>query len=87
MRITARIAATAVTAVAALALAGTATTATATEADCEDGACAVGVAAGSPGFLSGNVVQIPVDLDANVCGNSVNLIGLLNPASDNNCGD
>ena len=46
---------------------------------------AVGIAENSPGVLSGNVVQIPVDVPVNVCGNSVNVIGLLNPASGNTC--
>ncbi|WP_371596360.1 chaplin [Streptomyces sp. NBC_00564] len=45
----------------------------------------VGVAVGSPGVLSGNVVQIPIDLDLNVCGNSINVVGLLNPAIGNHC--
>ncbi|MGH1555345.1 chaplin [Streptomyces sp. L7] len=45
----------------------------------------VGVAVDSPGVLSGNVVQIPIDLDLNVCGNSINVIGLLNPAAGNHC--
>jgi hypothetical protein len=39
----------------------------------------------SPGILSGNVVQIPVDLDLNVCGNTISVIGLLNPAAGNSC--
>ncbi|MER5874083.1 chaplin [Streptomyces sp. NPDC002044] len=46
---------------------------------------AEGVAIGSPGVLSGNVVQIPVHIPINVCGNSVNVIGLLNPALGNTC--
>ncbi|MFD3682922.1 chaplin [Streptomyces sp. NPDC058613] len=46
---------------------------------------AEGVAIGSPGVLSGNVVQIPVHIPINVCGNSVNVIGLLNPAFGNTC--
>lgn len=45
----------------------------------------VGIATKSPGVLSGNVVQIPVDIDANVCGNTINLVGLLNPAVGNEC--
>lgn len=49
------------------------------------GAHAVGAAKGSPGVLSGNVVQAPIDLSLNACGNSVNLVGLLNDASDNTC--
>lgn len=46
---------------------------------------ATGVAAGSPGVLSGNVIQIPVHVPVNVCGNSVNLIAALNPAFGNLC--
>ena len=49
------------------------------------GANAEAVAAGSPGMLSGNVVQAPVHIPVNVCGNSVNLIALLNVAADNEC--
>nr|WSY57261.1 chaplin [Streptomyces sp. NBC_00886] len=45
----------------------------------------VGAAVDSPGVLSGNVIQAPVDLDLNVCGNTVDVIGLLNPASGNHC--
>ena len=46
---------------------------------------AEGVAAGSPGVLSGNLIQIPVHVPVNVCGNSINVIGLLNPAFGNTC--
>ncbi|MFI5620773.1 chaplin [Streptomyces sp. NPDC051567] len=46
---------------------------------------ASGAAIGSPGVLSGNVVQIPVHVPVNVCGNSINVIGLLNPAFGNTC--
>ena len=46
---------------------------------------AQGAAIGSPGVLSGNVVQIPVHVPINVCGNTVNVIGLLNPAIGNTC--
>ncbi|MGW0916338.1 chaplin [Streptomyces sp. NPDC002784] len=46
---------------------------------------AKGAAIGSPGVLSGNVVQIPVHVPINVCGNSVNVIALLNPAFGNTC--
>ncbi|WP_406061641.1 chaplin [Streptomyces sp. NBC_01077] len=46
---------------------------------------AEGLAFGSPGVLSGNVVQIPIHAPINVCGNSVNVIGLLNPAAFNTC--
>ncbi|MEU0083786.1 chaplin family protein [Streptomyces sp. NPDC006274] len=44
-----------------------------------------GSAAGSPGVLSGNGVQLPVHVPVNVCGNTVNVVGLLNPAAGNNC--
>ncbi|WP_031086667.1 chaplin [Streptomyces sp. NRRL WC-3549] len=49
------------------------------------GAHAEAVAADSPGVLSGNVVQAPVDVPVNVCGNSIDVVGLLNPAFGNNC--
>jgi hypothetical protein len=42
-------------------------------------------AAGSPGVLSGNSVQAPVHLPANACGNSVSVVGLLNPTFGNGC--
>ncbi|MFD3556755.1 chaplin [Streptomyces goshikiensis] len=44
-----------------------------------------GAAVGSPGVLSGNLVQVPVHVPVNVCGNSVNVVGLLNPAFGNTC--
>jgi hypothetical protein len=44
-----------------------------------------GAAAGSPGVLSGNTVQVPVHVPVNVCGNTVNVVGLLNPAIGNTC--
>ncbi|GGO47524.1 chaplin [Streptomyces lasiicapitis] len=50
-----------------------------------NGAHAEGHASNSPGVLSGNTIQIPVDLGLNLCGNTVDLLGLLNPASDNKC--
>ncbi|GAA5002615.1 chaplin [Kitasatospora paranensis] len=49
------------------------------------GASAEGVATNSPGVLSGNLIQIPVHVPVNVCGNTVNVIGLLNPAFGNAC--
>ncbi|MBW1599425.1 chaplin [Streptomyces sp. JJ38] len=49
------------------------------------GAVAEGEAVGSPGVGSGNHVQAPVDVPVNACGNSVNVIGLLNPAIGNEC--
>ncbi len=49
------------------------------------GAHAMGAAVGSPGVLSGNVVQVPVDVPLNVCGNSVNVLALLNSTESNTC--
>ncbi|MFC7931670.1 chaplin [Streptomyces cinereoruber] len=46
---------------------------------------AEGAAVGSPGVLSGNVIQVPIHIPVNVCGNSVNVIALLNPALGNVC--
>ncbi|MFH9015403.1 chaplin [Streptomyces sp. NPDC017943] len=46
---------------------------------------AQGVAAGSPGVASGNVVQVPVHIPVNLCGNTVDVVGLLNPAFGNTC--
>ncbi|WP_406403826.1 chaplin [Streptomyces uncialis] len=46
---------------------------------------AAGAAIGSPGVLSGNVVQVPVHIPINVCGNSINIIALLNPSFGNVC--
>lgn len=44
-----------------------------------------GAAVGSPGAISGNTVQLPVHVPVNVCGNTVNVVGLLNPAAGNRC--
>ncbi|MFZ3558416.1 MULTISPECIES: chaplin [unclassified Streptomyces] len=73
---------------AAAVLAGTAvmgSAAMASAVDGPDGASASGVAQNSPGVLSGNVVQIPIDVPINACGNSLNLIAGLNPAGGNVC--
>ncbi|MEH1776822.1 MAG: chaplin [Nostoc sp.] len=43
------------------------------------------IAIGSPGVISGNVIQVPVHVPINVCGNTINVIGLLNPAFGNTC--
>ena len=42
-------------------------------------------AADSPGILSGNLIQIPVSIPVNVCGNSVSVVGILDSASGNTC--
>ncbi|MEU2793289.1 chaplin [Streptomyces sp. NPDC007100] len=46
---------------------------------------AQGAALNSPGVISGNTVQVPVHVPVNVCGNSINVIGLLNPTFGNTC--
>lgn len=52
-------------------------------ASATDGAHADGKAVGSPGVASGNLIQAPVHVPVNVVGNSVNVIGALNPAFGN----
>ncbi|WP_225823671.1 chaplin [Streptomyces naphthomycinicus] len=44
-----------------------------------------GAAANSSGVLSGNVIQVPVDLRLTLCGNSIDVLGLLNLAAGNAC--
>ncbi|WP_307167488.1 chaplin [Streptomyces rishiriensis] len=44
-----------------------------------------GSAADSPGLISGNGLQLPVNLPVNLCGNTVNVVGVLNPAAGNTC--
>jgi hypothetical protein len=39
----------------------------------------------SPGFASGNVIQAPLNVPINACGNTVDVIGVLNPAFGNTC--
>ncbi|ATL26526.1 MULTISPECIES: chaplin ChpH [Streptomyces] len=46
---------------------------------------AQGAAVKSPGVVSGNVIQVPVHVPVNACGNTVSVIGLLNPAFGNTC--
>ena len=46
---------------------------------------AQGVAAGSPGVISGNQVQVPIHIPVNLCGNTIDVVGLLNPAFGNHC--
>ncbi|MCL2552234.1 MAG: chaplin [Actinomycetia bacterium] len=48
---------------------------------------AQGVAAGSPGVLSGNLVEAPVNVPVNACGDTVDVIGLLNPGFGTQCYD
>jgi hypothetical protein len=44
---------------------------------------ASGSAVNSPGVGSGNTVQAPVHVPVNINGNSVNVVGILNPAFAN----
>ncbi|MCC3776446.1 chaplin [Streptomyces sp. UNOB3_S3] len=46
---------------------------------------AQGAAVNSPGVVSGNVIQAPIEVPVNVCGNTINVVGLLNPATGNVC--
>lgn len=46
---------------------------------------AQGASAGSPGVIAGGVLQAPVHVPVNLCGNTVDVIGLLNPAFGNTC--
>lgn len=36
-------------------------------------------------MLSGNLLQVPVHVPINLCGNTIDIIGLLNPAFGNQC--
>ncbi|MFE2662486.1 chaplin [Streptomyces mirabilis] len=51
------------------------------------GSFASGRTQGSPGVLSGNHAQAPVDVPVNACGNTVDVVALLNPAFGNRCGN
>ncbi|MFI1165182.1 chaplin [Streptomyces sp. NPDC020801] len=68
----------ALTSVAAAAVAGTAGIAAADSG-------AVGTASGSPGVLAGNVAEAPVHVPVSACGDTVDVIGLLNPAAGSGC--
>lgn len=46
---------------------------------------AQGAAIGSPGVISGNAIQVPVHIPVNLCGNTIDVVGLLNPAFGNVC--
>ncbi|MET9664445.1 chaplin [Streptomyces sp. NPDC006475] len=49
----------------------------------DGGSYADGKAVGSPGVASGNLIQAPIHIPVNAVGNSVNVIGVLNPAFGN----
>lgn len=42
-------------------------------------------ASDSPGVVSGNNVQVPVNVPLNICGNTVDVVAALNPAFGNSC--
>lgn len=44
-----------------------------------------GAAANSPGVASGNLIQVPVHIPINVCGNTIDVIAALNPTFGNTC--
>jgi hypothetical protein len=52
-------------------------------ASATDGAYAGGSTSHSPGIGSGNLIQAPVHVPVNAVGNTVNVIGALNPAFGN----
>ncbi|WP_433548405.1 chaplin family protein [Streptomyces sp. CA-294286] len=51
----------------------------------EQGSSAHGNTTDSPGVGSGNNIKVPVHVPVNACGNSVDVIGLLNPTFGNDC--
>ncbi|MBA2948467.1 chaplin [Streptomyces himalayensis] len=52
-------------------------------ASATEGAHAGGSASHSPGIGSGNLIQAPVHVPVNAVGNTVNVVGALNPAFGN----
>ncbi|MFB7594266.1 chaplin [Streptomyces sp. NPDC056160] len=46
---------------------------------------AEGAAVGSPGVVSGNTIQVPVSIPVNLCGNTIDVVGLLDPAFGDTC--
>ena len=66
-------------ALAAFAVVGIAGTASASGTD------AVGAASNSPGLLSGDVIQVPVNLPLDLCGLDVSVLGALTGAEGNVC--
>jgi hypothetical protein len=46
---------------------------------------AQGASLNSPGVVSGNTIQVPVHVPVNACGNTVSVVGLMNPSFGENC--
>ncbi|AZM52480.1 chaplin [Streptomyces sp. WAC 01529] len=67
----------------AVVTAGLAAGASAGVASATSDAQAQGTAANSPGVGSGNLVEAPVHVPVNATGNSVNVVGVLNPVFGN----
>ncbi|OPC79700.1 hypothetical protein B4N89_00950 [Embleya scabrispora] len=44
-----------------------------------------GAAVDSPGVISGNNIQVPIHIPVNLCGNTIDVIAVLNPAFGNVC--
>jgi hypothetical protein len=73
------------TALAATALAAATVLGAAGAAAADPAPPVTGTATDSPGVLSGDVIQIPVTVPVNACGDTIDIIGLLNPAAGNTC--
>lgn len=69
----------------ALAFAAASVMGVAATASADNGAVANGAAIGSPGFLSGNVIQVPINIPINVCGDTISILGVLDDAIGNVC--
>ncbi|MDJ1137722.1 chaplin [Streptomyces iconiensis] len=65
------------------AAAGVAACASAGSAFADGGVAAHGAATKSPGVVSGNTAQVPVHVPVNFSGNTINVVGVLNPAFGN----
>lgn len=46
---------------------------------------ASGSSTGSPGIVAGNLLQVPINTPVSVCGNQVDVIGILNSVTGNTC--
>ena len=49
------------------------------------GSGAIGGASDSPGLLSGNVIQVPINIPMNVCGNNISILAALTGTDGNKC--
>ncbi|MBM9505793.1 chaplin [Actinacidiphila acididurans] len=44
-----------------------------------------GATVGSPGLVSGDLLQLPVHVPVDLCGNTIDTVGVLNPAFGGGC--